>query len=88
MKLFNARIDATGEELCVVARTMNHAADVVVTFWVARTMEAPGAFSIGRGAPAEYRDDISVKITKAGNVSGVIVRQENGSMLFEPMMGG
>lgn len=88
MKLFNARIDDTGEEFCLVARTMNHAADVFVTYWVAHNLEAPGAFSIGRGAPAEYRDDISVKITKAGNMSGVIVQQENGSMLFEPMMGG
>ncbi len=57
MKLFNARIDDTGEEVCVVARTGNHAADVLVTFWMARTMEGPRAFSIGRGAPSGYQDD-------------------------------
>lgn len=88
MKLFNVHVVGTGEVLCVAARTSHHAAEVFVTFWLARTSDAPGEFSIGRSAPPEYQGDFIVDNVGRGEVAGVIVRHSNGSMLFEPPMGG
>jgi hypothetical protein len=83
MKLFNAKNDNTGEVLCIAARDMDHASAVYVTFWIARSGNAPGAFSIGRGAPAEFQDSFTAKTVERGDVAGVIVQQLDGSMLFE-----
>jgi hypothetical protein len=88
VKLFNVHVAGTGEVLCVAARTSHHAAEVFVTFWLARTGDAPGEFSIGRGAPSEYQGDFTVENLRRGDVAGVVVRQANGLMLFEPPMGG
>jgi hypothetical protein len=87
MKLFNVTINDTGEELCVAARTMDHAAEVLITFWLARTGNAPGQFSVGRGALSAYGDDYIVQNVAAGDVAGVLVRQTDGSTLFEPAIG-
>lgn len=84
MKLFNVRNDTTREELCVAATDMDHASAVYVTFWISRSGDAPGRFSIGRGAPAEIKDNFTVKTVERGDVAGVIVQQLDGSMLFEP----
>ena len=83
MKLFNVHIVESGEELGVVARTTDHAAEVFVTFRLARTGSAPGEFSIGRGAPVSYQDDIMVRHVAGGDVAGVLIRQPDGSLLFD-----
>lgn len=87
MKLFNVRNDCTGEILCVAARDMDHASAVYVTFWIARSGDAPGRFSIGRGAPAEIKDNFTVKTIERGEIAGVIVHQLDGSVLFEAAFG-
>lgn len=87
MKMFNVYIVETGEELCVAARTTDHAAEVLVTFWCARCGHAPGEFHIGRGAPSAYQNDFIVQNVAAGNVAGVFVRQPDNSLLFEPAIG-
>ena len=84
MKLFNVRNDNTGEEMCIAATDMDHASAVYVTFWIARSGDAPGRFSICRGAPADFKDNFTVKTVERGDVAGVIVQQLDGSMLFEP----
>lgn len=84
MNLFYAYIVHTGEELCIAARTANHAVEVLMTFWVARTGSAPGEFNIGHGASGPYEDNEVVHNVALGDTAGVIVRQEDGSMIFEP----
>ena len=86
MRLFNVKNENTGEEMCVAARDMDHASAVYVTFFISRSGEAPGRFSIGRGAPAEFKDYFTVKTVERGDVVGVIVQQWDGSMLFEPAL--
>lgn len=83
MKLYTATVVETGEQLCIAARTSDHAAEVLVTFWCARSGRMPGTFEIERGAPAVYRDNSFVRLVAAGELAGVIVRQMDGSMLFE-----
>ena len=87
MKLFNIFVVQSGEELCVAARTSDHAAEVFVTFWLSRTAEAPGEFHVGRGAPEAFKDDVAAQLAARGNVSGVLVRQADGSTLFEQAIG-
>jgi len=87
MRLYTAQITATGEELCIAARTMNHAADVFVTFWIARTGDAPGQFYISDGPPSAYANNVVVEAVAQGEASGVIVRQKDGSIFFDPAMG-
>jgi len=84
MRLFNIKNDSTGEVLCVAAKDMDHASAVYVTFWIARSGDAPGRFNIGRGAPAEIKDNFTVKTVERGEIAGVIVHQMDGSVLFEP----
>ncbi len=84
MKLFNARIAQTDEELCIAALSADHASEVFVCFWVSRTGGLPGDFMIGRGAPLDYLGHDAVGTIEAGNVAGVVVRQTDGTMLFEP----
>jgi hypothetical protein len=84
MKLFNVRNDNTGEEMCIAATDLDHASAVYVTFWISRSGDAPGRFSIGRGAPTDFKDNFTVKTVERGDVAGVIVQQLDGSMLFEP----
>jgi len=84
MKLFNIKNDTTDEEMCVAATDMDHASAVYVTFWIARSGDAPGRFTIGRGAPADFKDNLTVKTVERGEIAGVIVHQLDGSMLFEP----
>jgi hypothetical protein len=83
MNLFEVTVAETGEDLCVAARTMDHAAETFVTFWVARTGSAPGEFHIGRGAPLVYAGHPTVEIAASGDVAGVVVLQQDGFMLFE-----
>jgi hypothetical protein len=87
MQLFNVKNDRTSEVMCVAARDMDHASAVYVTFWIARSGGAPGRFSIGRGAPAEIKDNFTVKTVERGEIAGVIVHQMDGSVLFEPAFG-
>jgi hypothetical protein len=87
MHLFNVTVAETSEELCVAARTTDHAAEVFVTFWIARTGSAPGEFSLGRGAPNGYRSHHVAEDVAAGEIAGIVVRQPDGSMLFEPAIG-
>lgn len=87
MKLYTAHITATGEELCIAARTFNHAADVFVTFWIARTGDAPGQFYISDELASEYENSVVVEAVALGEAAGVIVRQSDGSMFFDPAMG-
>ena len=84
MNMFNVCIVQTGEEICVAARTWDHAAEVFITFWITRTGSAPGEFHIGTGAPERDMGDLVVQDVAAGHVAGVMVRQPDGSMLFEP----
>ncbi len=84
MRLFNIKNDSTNEVLCVAATDMDHASAVYVTFWIARSGDAPGRFSIGRGAPSDFKDNFTVKTIERGDVAGVIAQQLDGSMLFEP----
>lgn len=84
MRLFNIKNESTGEELCVAATDMDHASAVYVIFWISRSGGAPGRFSIGRGAPAEFKDNFTVKTVERGEIAGVVVQQLDGSMLFEP----
>lgn len=84
MNAYKVKIQNTGEEVCVVARSMPHASDVLVSFWFFRCGKAPGEFQIETGAPTEYRGHPTVRHAAAGKVAGVIVRQMDGSMLFEP----
>ena len=84
MKLYNVCIRETEEELCVAARYADHAAEVIVTFWFARTGCAPGRFDVQAGAPAAYRDSPFVRMVAAGELAGVVIRQLDGTMLFEP----
>ena len=83
MKLYSIPIHETGEELCIAARTSDHAAEVLVTFWFARTGSAPGRFNVQAGAPLAYKNNPFVRLVAAGELAGVIVRQLDGSMLFE-----
>lgn len=83
MKLYNVCIRETEEELCVAARSADHAAEIIVTFWFARTGCAPGLFDVQAGIPDAYRDNSFVRLVAAGELAGVIVRQMDGSMIFE-----
>ncbi len=87
MKLYTAHVMETGEELCVAARNSDQCADVFVTFWIARSGRAPNEFYTERGVPAGYRDHTLVLNVAQGDVPGVVVRQRDGSMLFEPVIG-
>ncbi|HTG37404.1 hypothetical protein [Sphingomonas sp.] len=87
MNLFNALIVQTGEELCVAARDVDHAAEVFVCFWAARTGGAPGDFAIGRGAPPAYRGHVTVDAVERGDVAGVLVLQIDEMVAFEPAVG-
>lgn len=83
MKLYTVTIVETEEQLCVAARSADHAAEVLVTFWCARSGTMPGRFDMQAGAPAVHRDNSFVRLVAAGELAGVIVRQLDGSMLFE-----
>jgi hypothetical protein len=83
MKLYNVHILETGEELCVAARSADHAAEVIVTFWFARTGSAPGRFDVQAGAPPAYSENSFVRLVADGELAGVIIRQLDGSMIFE-----
>ena len=83
MKLYNVNIHETGEQLCIAARSADHAAEVLVTFWCARSGTMPGRFDVGPGAPAAYGDDPFVRLVADGELAGVIIRQLDSSMLFE-----
>ena len=87
MNLYEVEINETGEVLCVAARNYNHAADVMVTFFIARTASAPGMFSIIRSPGKAYKGSIIFQNVAKGETAGVIVRQPDGSMLFEPVIG-
>ncbi len=87
MKMFNVYIVETGEELCVAARSTDHCAEVFVTFWISRSGQAPGEFHVGTDAPDSYQGHPTVQIVAEGDVAGVIVRQQDGSMLFEAAIG-
>lgn len=87
MKVFNAYVVQTGEEVCVIARSADHAAEVFVTFWIARTGDAPGEFHVEQGAPGALKDDIYVQTIAEGDAAGVIVRHPDGSTLFDPAIG-
>lgn len=87
MKLFNVFITDTGEELCIAARNKDHAAEVFVTFWFARTGEAPGEFHLGAGAPETYAIDKTIDDVARATLAGVIVRETDGSTRFEPAIG-
>ena len=84
MKLYNAHIHDTGEELCVAARSADDAAEVLVTFWCARSGTMPGRFYITAGAPPLYKGDTLVRLIARGELAGVIIRQLDGTMIFEP----
>lgn len=84
MNIYNARIDRTGEELGIVARTMDHAAEVFVCFWIARTGSPPGKFDIGSGPPSPLIDNVVIPIIEAGDVAGVVVVLDDGSTTFDP----
>lgn len=87
MKLFNIYVVQSGEELCVAARSSDHAAEVFVTFWLSRTSDAPGEFHVGRGAPEAFKDDVAAQLAAQGDVSGVLIRQADGTTLFERAIG-
>lgn len=84
MKLYTVTIVETGEQLCIAARTSDHAAEVLVTFWAARSGTMPGRFNVQPGIPAAYRDNSFVRLVGAGELAGVIIRQRDDTMLFEP----
>lgn len=83
MKLYTVTIVETGEQLCIAARTSDHAAEVLVTFWAARSGTMPGRFDVQADAPLTYCDNSFVRLVAAGELAGVIVRQLDGSMVFE-----
>lgn len=83
MKLYSIRIRETGEVLCVAARTCDHAAEVLATFWFARSGTMPGRFEVRPGAPGTYRNSPFVGVVGDGELAGVIIRQLDGSMIFE-----
>jgi hypothetical protein len=83
MKLFNITIGETGEELCVAARTMDHAAEVFTCFWVARCGSAPSQFSVGKGPPAAFKDEFVIQHAGLGEIAGVLVRHADGSIHFD-----
>ena len=87
MRLHNVYIVQTGEELCVAARTTDHAAQVFITFWIARTGDAPGEFHVGVDDPEYYENDPIVQNVAKGDIAGVLVRQPDGSTLFDPAIG-
>ena len=87
MHLYTAHITNTGEELCVAARTPHHGAEVLATFWIARTGAHPGRFFIKDGPPSTYEDAFTLEIIAEGDASGVIVRQTDGSLHFDVAMG-
>lgn len=84
MKIYTAQIIETSEEVCVVARTIDHASEVLVTFWFARTGSAPGRYDVEAGAPTAYQNDLFVRFVADGELAGVVIRQLDGSMVFEP----
>ncbi|WP_057883652.1 hypothetical protein [Tsuneonella troitsensis] len=84
MKLYSIHIRETGENLCVAARSADHAAEVLVTFWCARSGTMPGRFYITAGAPPLYKGDTLVRRIARGKLAGVIIRQLDGTMIFEP----
>jgi hypothetical protein len=84
MNLYSIHIRETGEKLCVAARTSDHAAEVLVTFWCARSGTSPGTFEVEPGAPASYKNDKLVRLVSQGELAGVIIRQLDGAMNFEP----
>lgn len=87
MKLFNVNVTDTDEEFCVAARGFDHAAEVFITFWAARTGDAPGEFSIDRGAPSSCAGHPTVHAVAHGNVAGVFVRQTDATLVFESAIG-
>lgn len=87
MNIFKAITD-TGEEVGVAARTIDHAALVFVTVWIGRTGTHPGAFSIIMGAPKGYEGDATVETIRRGDMAGMLVRQADGVMHFDPTFGG
>jgi len=84
MKLYSVQICETGEELCIAARTNNHAAEVLTTFWCARSGMMPGRFEIEPGVPDAYSNHPYVSFVADGELAGVVIRQLDGSMVFEP----
>lgn len=84
MNLYTTHIRETGEELCVAARSADHAAAVLVTFWCARSGTMPGRFEVEAGAPPIYKNDKFVRLVSQGELAGVIIRQLDGTMIFEP----
>lgn len=84
MNLYNVRIRETGEEVCVAARSADHAAEVIVTFWCARSGTMPGRFDVEAGASPAYKNDKFVRLVSRGELAGVIIRQLDGTMIFEP----
>lgn len=87
MNFFTVNIVQTGEELCVAARTSDHAAEVFLTFWCARTGQAPGEFHVRTEPAKAYENNPVVENIAAGEMAGVLVHQSDGSMLFEPAIG-
>lgn len=86
MKLYNIAIEETGEELCVAARSVEHAAEVIVTFWCARSGTMPGRFDLKSGALPAYKNENFVRLVAQGELAGVIIRQLDGTMIFEPAL--
>lgn len=84
MKIYNAHMAETGEELGVVARTMNNAAEALVCFWVSRTGSPPGAFVIGSGPPPFLQSNPANSALLSVDIAGVIALTEDGSIIFEP----
>lgn len=86
MQLYTIQHIETDEVLCIAARGINHAAQVFVTFLMARTGSAPGRFDVERVPPSDYAGDFFVENVAADDAAGVIIRQANGSMLFDPVI--
>lgn len=87
MKMFAIEIALTGEQLCVAARNRDHAAQVFVTFWIARTGSAPGTFTVAAGLPEAFNGDMTAMIVAQGDAPGVLVRQTDGSTVFDAAIG-
>jgi hypothetical protein len=86
MKIYGIHIRETGEELCIAARSADHAAEVLVTFWCARSGTMPGRFDVEAGAPPAYKNEKFVRLVAQGEIAGVIIRQLDGTMIFEPAL--
>ena len=85
MKLFHAYAHTNALEVCIVARSGSHAAEIFLTYWTGEYGDAPGAFDITANVIpyANLRPELQYLIK--GSASGVLLLDESHGARLVPM---